>query len=209
MSMLSHPDYPQEMAYLQGVTAHLKTEIPKIVKQKEDLDNRVSYAFAHMNIDNPEQFSELTVSLSLLDGWKMLARQMEYALKKPYFARMDFSGATHYIGKMTLMRGLEILITDWRAPLATLYYEGRIGEASYDCPDGNIEGILSLKRQYQIEDGKSVLDLFKVCEEKSGATIPEANYKNLYSLFNSRPVRLETPLTDSGTLHVCRVVLGG
>jgi len=149
-----HPDYPQEIAYLNTVLAHLAASIPGIKAQKEALDSRVSYAFAHMNIDNPEQFSELTVSLSLLDGWKMHLRQMEYAQKKPYFARVDFDGASYYIGKMTLLDALEVLITDWRAPLATLYYEGRIGTAAYDCPDGHIEGELSLKRQYQIEDGR-------------------------------------------------------
>ena len=152
--MQQHPDYPQEIAYLNTVLAHLAASIPGIKAQKEALDSRVSYAFAHMNIDNPEQFSELTVSLSLLDGWKMHLRQMEYAQKKPYFARVDFDGASYYIGKMTLLDALEVLITDWRAPLATLYYEGRIGTAAYDCPDGHIEGELSLKRQYQIEDGR-------------------------------------------------------
>jgi len=142
-----------EQAYLSDVLAHLATEIPKITQQKEDLDSRVSYAFAHMNVDNPEAYTELTVSLSLLDGWKMMERQMLYAQKKPYFARVDFEGKTYYIGKMTLLRGLEVLITDWRAPLATLYYEGRIGQASYDCLDGHIQGALTLKRQYQIENG--------------------------------------------------------
>ncbi|MCL2500876.1 MAG: UvrD-helicase domain-containing protein [Defluviitaleaceae bacterium] len=154
MSDPTHPDYPQELTYLNTVLAYLAAEIPTIKKQKDELDGRVSYAFAHMNIDNPEQFSELTVSLSLLDGWKTLTRQMEYAQRIPYFARVDFNSATHYIGKMTLLRGLEVLITDWRAPLATLYYEGRIGQAAYDCPDGHITGDLTLKRQYQIDAGE-------------------------------------------------------
>ncbi|MCL2604847.1 MAG: UvrD-helicase domain-containing protein [Defluviitaleaceae bacterium] len=154
MSGPTHPDHPRELAYLNTVLAHLASEIPTLKTQKEELDNRVSYAFAHMNIDNPEQFSELTVSLSLLEGWKTLVRQMEYAQRTPYFARVDFNDTAYYIGKMTLLRGLEVLITDWRAPLSTLYYEGRIGQAAYDCPDGHITGDLTLKRQYQIESGK-------------------------------------------------------
>ena len=154
MEIGKHPDHPQELSYLNAVLAFLAAEIPKVEKQKDELDSRVSYAFAHMNIDNPEQFSELTVSLSLLEGWKTHLRQMAYAQGKPYFARVDFDGKTHYIGKISLMRGLDMLITDWRAPLATLYYEGRIGHAAYDCPDGHIEGELTLKRQYQIEKGK-------------------------------------------------------
>jgi DNA helicase-2/ATP-dependent DNA helicase PcrA len=153
VSIKNHPDYERELTYLNTVSAHLATELPKVNEQKNELDSRVSYAFAHMNIDNPEQFSELTVSLSLLDGWKTMSRQMEHALNKPYFARVDFNGTSHYIGKMCLLRGLDVLITDWRAPLATLYYEGRIGRAAYDCPDGCITGDLTLKRQYQIESG--------------------------------------------------------
>jgi len=148
-----------EIAYLQQVLAHLADEIPLIDEQRESHDARVAYALAHMNVDNPESYSELTVSLSLLDGWKTLLRQMRYAQAKPYFARVDFAAhedgytKAHYIGKMTLLRGLDVLITDWRAPLATLYYEGRLGTAAYDCPDGHIEGELTLKRQYQIENG--------------------------------------------------------
>jgi len=63
--------------------------------------------------------------------------------------------------------------------------------------------------KYSIEDGATVLDLLALCEKECGASIPEKNYIQLYPLFNSKPVRLETPLTESGTLHVCRVVLGG
>jgi len=62
---------------------------------------------------------------------------------------------------------------------------------------------------YSIEDGSSVLDLLRQCESVCGASIPEKNLPYIYPLFNSRPVRLEAPLTDSGTLHVCRVVVGG
>ena len=63
--------------------------------------------------------------------------------------------------------------------------------------------------QYSIEDGSSVLDLLKKCEETCGATVPEKNLKYIYPLFNSRPVRLESALAESGTLHFCRVVVGG
>jgi len=38
--------------------------------------------------------------------------------------------------------------------MSSLYYEGRIGQASYDCIDGTIEGEITLKRQYQINMGQ-------------------------------------------------------
>jgi len=63
--------------------------------------------------------------------------------------------------------------------------------------------------KYSIEDGTTVLDLLALCEKECGLPIPEANFEYMYPLFNSKPVRLETTLTGSGTLHLCRAVAGG
>lgn len=154
---MAHLDRAQENAYLEEVLDYINENLPALVSQQSALDARVSYAFKHMNIDNPEQFNEMTVNLSLLEGQKTKVAQMQYALNKPYFARVDFktedADEVHYIGKMTLLKDLKMLITDWRAPVSSLYYEGRIGQASYDCIDGTIAGSITLKRQYQIENG--------------------------------------------------------
>ena len=37
-----------------------------------------------------------------------------------------------------------------------MYYDSNIGSASYKAPDGVIEGNLTLKRQYTIEDSKLI-----------------------------------------------------
>ena len=42
---------------------------------------------------------------------------------------------------------------DWRAPISSIYYEGELGEVSYDTPDGQQTVNVKLKRQFQIEDG--------------------------------------------------------
>ena len=91
------------------------------------------------------------------------------ARSKPYFARIDFlekgkdSAEKLYIGKMSLIRdeNQKLIIIDWRAPVANLYYEGRLGDASYVCPDGKIEGTLQLKRQLSIDKGelKEIFDI--------------------------------------------------
>ena len=59
-----------------------------------------------------------------------------------------------YIGKISLIRDKdhELIIVDWRAPVATLYYEGRLGNGVYKSPEGEIKGQLKLKRQYTIEN---------------------------------------------------------
>lgn len=80
---------------------------------------------------------------------------------KPYFARIDFSANGEkkeklYIGKLSVLdtETQEPIIIDWRAPISNLYYDGRIGKSSYKSPEGIIEGEISLKRQYFIENQK-------------------------------------------------------
>ncbi len=101
-------------------------------------------------------------------------KNMKTGLGKPYFARIDFrredgSGEPLYIGKMGLYdRNSEMLITDWRAPVSSLYYNSNLGQASYDAPDGAISGELRLKRQIIIENGElvSIFDVDSVSDDE-------------------------------------------
>ena len=79
--------------------------------------------------------------------------------EKPYFARIDFKEDKKstkdklYIGKIgvTDLDG-KVVVTDWRAPVSTLYYDSNLGQVEYDAPYGKIHGELSLKRQIIITD---------------------------------------------------------
>ena len=88
------------------------------------------------------------------------ARRAEKMLPKPYFGRVDFcENGTENAEK--IMVGLyalpdedgRLMVYDWRAPVCGLYYDALPGKASYRCPDGVIEGEMTLKRQYSIENG--------------------------------------------------------
>lgn len=86
--------------------------------------------------------------------------KLKNAKDKPYFARIDFKEKEEdktkkiYIGKANVMKDSNIIVADWRAPISSLYYEGRLGEVSYEAPKGLIEGELFLKRIYEIINGK-------------------------------------------------------
>ncbi|MFD0697041.1 HelD family protein [Paenibacillus sp. GCM10027628] len=78
------------------------------------------------------------------------------AVEEPYFGRLDFqetgtANATPlYIGKAGVEdeRTGRLLVIDWRAPVASLFYSftGGLDVASYDSPDGLIDGLVYLKR---------------------------------------------------------------
>ena len=104
--------------------------------------------------------------LKVAEHKKIHISNLETSLDKPYFARIDFTyddGETHtiYIGKNGVSQKTNIVITDWRAPISSLYYDAEVGECNFEAPDGTIRGIMSLKRQYEIEKGK-LIDYFDV-----------------------------------------------
>ncbi len=80
----------------------------------------------------------------------------------PYFGRIDFvqdekgDATPVYIGIYSFsdetMRAN--LIYDWRAPISSMFYDFELGEASYTTPGGKITGMIVLKRQYKIQEGR-------------------------------------------------------
>lgn len=96
----------------------------------------------------------------LMNNYSNRLELLERTRKKPYFARLDFKNDKEdniekcYIGKVGVMDDDNNIVTvDWRAPIATLYYDSNIGKAKYQAPEGEITGYLSTKRQYDIEEG--------------------------------------------------------
>lgn len=79
----------------------------------------------------------------------------------PYFGRFDFKSddsdktAKVYIGLRNLLNNQDkLLICDWRAPIASMFYNYELGPAEYQAPTGIKSGKVLLKRQFRIRDGK-------------------------------------------------------
>ncbi len=93
-------------------------------------------------------------------------RKMDYLRKlyrikdNPYFGRITYQMEDEdepnniYIGITHLTKDNNNLIYDWRSPIASLFYEDKLGDISYEAPGGKINGVLSGKRQYKIENRK-------------------------------------------------------
>ena len=59
-----------------------------------------------------------------------------------------------YIGITNVEKDLKYYVYDWRSPICSMFYDYGVGSASYKAPEGTINGEITLKRQYQIKDGK-------------------------------------------------------
>lgn len=85
---------------------------------------------------------------------------MERSRKKPYFGRIDFTDSKlakeecYYIGKTAITRDdAELVVIDWRAPIASVYYESSLGTCKYSVKgEQTYEIDLSRKRTYEIEN---------------------------------------------------------
>lgn len=134
---------------------HLKDTIKivddVIVLEKEELEDL--YKTFYGNIE------EL---LRIAETKKIHINNLESSHDNPYFARIDFTydkdnkKVTIYIGKNGVTKDNNIIVTDWRAPISSLYYDAEIGKCQYEAPMGLITGEMSLKRQFEIEKGELI-----------------------------------------------------
>lgn len=89
-------------------------------------------------------------------------RRAEQARKKPYFGRIDFrdkklkKDEVYYIGRSVIADNpAEPEVIDWRAPIASVYYDSALGDVSYSVKgEGRYEINLSRKRTYEIEQDR-------------------------------------------------------
>ena len=88
-------------------------------------------------------------------------QKLQKILRSPYFGRIDFRKAqeaaqkSYYIGTFSLITDdNKMLVYDWRAPISGMFYDDEVGPAQFTTPGGVIEGELTRKRQYKIENGK-------------------------------------------------------
>ena len=97
-------------------------------------------------------------------AWQQSTKQLDTLQrleKSPYFARVDFKEEgedkpeTIYIGLGSFADDQEhFLVYDWRAPISSIYYDGKLGKVTYNAPDGERSVDMTKKRQFIIRDGK-------------------------------------------------------
>jgi DNA helicase-2/ATP-dependent DNA helicase PcrA len=166
MDAKKHPDYHQEQNRLDHTIQDINQTILSQMGKKAEVDQTIQKTMMHFDSADSENYITMMINTMFQDRMGQRLKNLASSRKKPYFARIDFceDGTGHmekvYIGKTSLIReeDQEVIIVDWRAPVANLYYEERLGKAEYHCPEGTIRGDLRLKRQFSVEKGE-LLDI--------------------------------------------------
>lgn len=159
-----------EKEYLESVSTQIDRlkvrDTKQIKKNEESIQNFKHYFSQHYyDMHDGDEFADINLSIENLEQQNIALNREVSRLtrqkKNPYFGRFDFKAddqkekSPFYIGLGLIQNENEQnLVLDWRADICSLYYDDKIGKTSYNCPDGEISGNVSLKRQFKIENGE-------------------------------------------------------
>ncbi len=156
--MERHIDHPQaelEMKHLKETGIIIADELSKLEVElgiRAEEERIVAVRF---------EGDQAQVVMNTLKMKLQILHQLALSKKQPYFSRIDFvekggTEATYYIGRWGVSKTPEfdVVVADWRSPIANLYYSGQVGPMDYETPDGKVTGELNLKRMFTIHDGE-------------------------------------------------------
>jgi len=154
----------KEEQHLTECLTVVRANIEKYQAEEAVLGGSIKEMFAHYHDDNPEMYIELANSITRKDSVSKALRKNLKALVKPYFGRIDYDDielgrkSSLYLGKNSVAKNsITMEVVDWRAPVASVYYENEIGHCTYQVPDGSRIPIeLELKRTYEIDNGRLI-----------------------------------------------------
>lgn len=164
----------EERARLADVQKRLRRAIEATEARLEhyarDIEEQKTYLSENRDeMDHVEKIaSRESIDQSVRSGEFLLdkKRRLQKLERSPYFGRFDvvYRGAGGdpepvYIGIHHFFddEASENVVYDWRAPIATLFYDYETGPARYQSPEGEVECEIELKRQFRIQGGEIAL----------------------------------------------------
>lgn len=153
-----------EEAQLRQIIEIAQRNLEKTDREVEKLSGELHELMESYGPKDKEALSMLrNTQLQFQESRRDLLR-LQKARKKPYFGRIDFKDPrqaqeeSYYIGRVGIAKTLsEPAVIDWRAPVASVYYENKSGRCSYTVKnEGTYQVDLKLKRSYEIENDRLV-----------------------------------------------------
>lgn len=152
------PDWKKEEQHLQECRKVIQSNLDFYEEQLKQTKAETKELYDNYRSGDSELHNELVIGLDWQSLLEKTLLKNQRAIQKPYFGRIDYTEQEDYslyIGKNGIMKNpKEVLIVDWRAPVAAVYYDSDLGESSYYAPQGEeISITLKKKRTYEIENG--------------------------------------------------------
>lgn len=132
-----------------GIAQYILEYRKKFIEDhKDDEDNIIEY-FDHEKYVKEQAYS--TIDRKLKEFTKLK--------ESPYFGKVNFTDEADeeeiYVGRygLTPEESYKAAIVDWRAPVASLFYKGLVGETSYKSPNGDVPVDITERRQLIVKKG--------------------------------------------------------
>jgi len=160
--------FEQEVKYLDDTIGVIRSKISSLGQELYDDDEKVlefkKFIWDSKSDMDPTEMktmmAESDLQVHLMTNKGMYLQKLFRIQNKPYFASIIFNDDNIdeeiYIGITHVEDNLNYYVHDWRSPICSLYYDHEVGNAWYKAPDGIIEGKLTRKRQYIINDAKLI-----------------------------------------------------
>lgn len=122
----------------------------KFIEEYRDDEDKVMEYFDHERYVKEEMYR--TIDRKLAEFTKLK--------ESPYFGKVNFEDDGYaeqiYVGRygLTPEGSFDAAIVDWRAPVASLFYKGTLGETSYKSPDGEVPVDILARRQIMVKKGR-------------------------------------------------------
>lgn len=190
-------DFNEEQNYLKSIIHFLENELKYLTKHHLNIKKNILNQRRKMNdndnwmpntddsnaVDNAQDLTYLRLDELKYNRNEEKIKIYKRLLNCPYFGKVILQEESIYIGTKTITDDdYNILIYDWRSPVASLFYENEIGYLSYKTEDGNIVyEQVNGRRQFRIKNGKLLnfidSDIFIGDSELINYKIKSSNHK--------------------------------
>lgn len=165
MTPRSNSEFNHEVKRLDMTLKHMEDLIESIKTNRIKTQEEIRQAYLDLDsTDSSQGYISIQINSQIQEYGERHFDQLTRGLDKPYFARIDFKPEgneefkSYYIGKFSVLiqNDQDPLVIDWRSPVASLYYDSRLGEVEYQSVAETYRGELGLKRQLTIENGQLI-----------------------------------------------------
>ena len=149
-----------EEAHLAQTIEITQQNLDKNIAQEQSLKEDIHTLLETYGPKDVEALSLIDNTQLMYETVKRDRSRLEKARKKPYFGRIDFydedskKDEALYIGRVGISKNIiDKVVIDWRAPVASVYYENAVGPCEYTVQNEKTYAIdLLMKRTYEIEN---------------------------------------------------------
>jgi len=172
MMKIEREEFEKEKNHLNETVSLIRKKISSLGQELYDDDSKIlefkKFIWdSHAEMDPTEMRSmmaESDLQVSIMQSKGNYLQRLFRIQNKPYFGSIRFKEdneeADIYIGITHVEDKLNYYVHDWRSPICSMFYDFETGPAYYKAPMGVIEGEITRKRQYIIENAelKNIFD---------------------------------------------------